>query len=68
MRETFKVPDVSCGHCKSAIEQALVPLAGVQEATVDIEGKNVDVAYDDTVIDRTGVVRAIEAAGYDVAG
>ena len=68
MKETFKVPDVSCGHCKSAIEQALVPLAGVQEATVDIDAKNVDVAYDDAVIDRTGVVRAIEAAGYDVAG
>ena len=68
MKETFNVPDVSCGHCKSAIEQALVPLAGVQEAHVDIEAKNVDVAYDDAVIDRTGVVRAIEAAGYDVAG
>ena len=68
MKETFKVPDVSCGHCKTAIEQALVPLAGVQEANVDIEAKNVDVAYDDAVIDRSGVVRAIEAAGYDVVG
>lgn len=68
MRETFKVPDVSCGHCKSAIETALVPLAGVQQANVDIEAKKVDVSYDETIIDRTGVVRAIEAAGYDVAG
>lgn len=68
MEETFKVPDVSCGHCKSAIEQALVPLAGVQRAAVDIDAKNVDVSYDEAVIDRTGVVRAIEAAGYPVAG
>lgn len=68
MKERFNVPDVSCGHCKSAIEQALAPLPGVQEAEVDIQSKNVDVAYDDSVIDRTGVVRAIEAAGYDVAG
>ena len=68
MKETFKVPDVSCGHCKSAIEQALVPLAGVQGAEVDIDAKNVDVSYDEALIDRTGVVRAIEAAGYPVAG
>lgn len=68
MQETFKVPDVSCGHCKSAIEGALVPLAGVRGAQVDIDAKKVDVEYDDGVIDRTGVVRAIEASGYDVAG
>ena len=68
MKETFKVPDVSCGHCKSSIEQALVPLAGVRGAEVDIEAKNVAVSYDEAVIDRTGVVRAIEAAGYDVVG
>lgn len=68
MQETFKVPDVSCGHCKSAIEGALVPLAGVQGAQVDIDSKKVDVEYDEGVIDRTGVVRAIEASGYDVAG
>jgi copper chaperone len=68
MKETFNVPDVSCGHCKSAIEGALVPLAGVRGAEVNIDSKKVDVDYDDGVIDRTGVVRAIEASGYEVAG
>ncbi len=68
MKETFNVPGVSCGHCKSAIEQALEPLAGVQGAEVDVDSKIVDVTYDDSVIDRAGIVRGIEAAGYDVAG
>ena len=67
-RESFNVPDVSCGHCKSAIETALQPLNGVAEADVDIDGKSVAVAYDDSVIDRASVVRAIESAGYAVAG
>jgi len=66
--EKFNVPDVSCGHCKSAIETALRPLNGVQEADVDIDAKSVAVAYDDAVIDRAAVVRAIESAGYAVAG
>ena len=67
-RESFNVPDVSCGHCKSAIETALQPLNGVQEATVDVEAKSVAVAYDEAVTDRASVVRAIESAGYAVVG
>jgi copper chaperone len=67
-RERFNVPEVSCGHCKSAIEGALQPLNGVAEADVDIEGKSVAVAYDESIVDRTSVVRAIESAGYAVAG
>ena len=66
--ERFNVPDVSCGHCKSAIETALQPLNGVQEADVDIETKSVAVAFDESVTDRATVVRAIESAGYAVAG
>lgn len=68
MKANFSVPGVSCGHCKSSIETALQPLPGVQEAQVDLASKAVEVVYDDTVIDRTAVVRAIESAGYDVAG
>ena len=66
--ERFNVPEVSCGHCKSAIETALQPLNGVQEADVDIESKSVSVAFDESVTDRATVVRAIESAGYGVAG
>lgn len=65
--ERFNVPDVSCSHCKNAIETAVKPLNGVVEADVDIDAKVVEVAYDDAVIDRTSVVRAIESAGYPVS-
>ena len=66
MQETFTVPDVSCGHCKAAIEGALGTLAGVNRAEVDVDAKSVGVDYDDSVVDRTSVVRAIESAGYSV--
>lgn len=68
MKINFNVPEVSCGHCKSSIETALEPLEGVEQAEVDIDSKSVEVVYDEAVIDRTGVVRAIESAGYAVAG
>ena len=66
--ERLNVPDVSCGHCKGAIEGALQGLAGIEDASVDLEAKAVRVTFDETVVDRTSVVRAIEAAGYPVAG
>ena len=68
MQETFNVPDVSCGHCKSAIETALGTTGGVQQADVDIDARSVAVRFDESVIDRASVVRAIESAGYPVAG
>ena len=68
VQERLNVPDVSCGHCKGAIEGALRGLAGIEDATVDLETKAVTVTFDETVVDRTSVVRAVEAAGYPVAG
>ncbi len=68
MRQTFSVPDVSCGHCKGAIESALQPMNGVDEAVVDIDAKRVDVSFDEGIVTRDQVVAAIEDAGYAVAG
>lgn len=67
MQETFSVPDVSCGHCKSAIERALQPLEGVSEATVDIDGRTVSVAYDSDVVSRARLIKEIDEAGYAVS-
>lgn len=68
MKQDFSVPGVSCGHCKSSIEGALGPVAGVRQAVVDIDSKQVAVDFDETVTDRATIVRTIESAGYDVAG
>lgn len=67
MQETFKVPDVHCGHCKAAIEGTLQPLEGVEGAEVDVDGRLVTVGYDESRIERSSVVRAIESAGYPVS-
>jgi copper chaperone len=66
--ESFNLPEVSCAHCKSTIEGALRPVSGIERAEVDIEGRTVEVSFDEKVVDRTAVVRAIEASGYAVAG
>jgi copper chaperone len=67
VKETFKVPDVSCDHCKSAIEGALRPRAGVESVRVDIQDKTTTVDFDHEVIDRSAVMAVIEAEGYHVS-
>lgn len=68
MQETFNVPDVSCAHCEKAIKASVGGLQGVEMVQVDLEDKRVGVTYDPTAADRAAIVRAIEAAGYAVAG
>lgn len=61
---TLSVPDISCTHCKAAIEAAVGALDGVEAVTVDVAGRTVDV---DGVADVDAVTTAIVDAGYDVA-
>lgn len=61
---TYSVPEISCGHCKNAIEGEVGTLEDVASVHVDIEAKTVTV--DGTASD-AAIHAAIEEAGYDVA-
>lgn len=63
---TLTVPDISCGHCKSSIEGAVSGLPGVQQVTVHIEPRTVDLTFDDRVVSLERIIEAIEEQGYDV--
>lgn len=61
----YEVPDVSCGHCKGAIEGELGGREDVAEVVVDVEAKRVRVVGDAS----DGDLRAaLEDLGYPVAG
>ena len=64
---TFSVPEVHCDHCKSSIEGAVGALAGVTAVEVKIDDRVVDVSWDESVVDTTAIVGAIEDQGYEVA-
>ena len=66
MSEVFSVPEMSCGHCKTTVENAVSSVGGVRSAEVNLEAKTVTVDHDDTV-DKSTIVGAIEEAGYQVA-
>jgi copper chaperone len=64
---TFKVPDMSCGHCMAAVEGELNKLSGVEHSTADVEKGTVEVHYDESRVSSEQLKGAIEEAGYTVA-
>ena len=45
-QKTFSIPNISCGHCTSAIERELKELEGVKDAQGNIQEKNVNVEWE----------------------
>ncbi len=65
---TFNVPDMSCGHCKAAVEGELNKLSGVEYSNADFEKGIVEVRYDEDRVAIDNLRGAIEEAGYTVQG
>jgi copper ion binding protein len=65
--KTFNVPDMSCGHCKAAVEDELNMLSGVESSLADVDKGTVEVTYDESRVSNEQLVNAIEEAGYTVA-
>jgi copper chaperone len=59
----FNVPDISCDHCKRAIEEAVAAIPDVDSVIVTVDRRVVEVAG--AASDET-VIAAIGQAGYEV--
>ncbi len=63
---TFNVPEMSCNHCKAAVEGELNKLSGVEFSNADFEKGTVEVHYDEDRVTTEELEGAIEEAGYSV--
>lgn len=59
----YNVPDMTCDHCRSAIEGEVASVADVTSVAVDLDTKTVTV----TGGDDTPIRVAIDDAGFDIA-
>lgn len=57
----LNVPDMSCGHCKMAVEKAIHAIDATAEVTVDLDQKTV--SFPDA-LNQPAVLAALQAAGY----
>ena len=60
---TYTVPGMSCDHCKHAVTQELLAVAGVEAVDVDLDSKLVTVRG--AGLDDETLRSAIDEAGYE---
>ena len=60
-------PDISCDHCKAAIEHDLAVAPGVRRVAVDVTTKAVVVAFDEDETDEQRIRSALAEIGYPPA-
>lgn len=58
----LNVPEMSCGHCKTAIEQAVAGVDADARVSVDLENRTVNV---ETAITDAALIDALKAGGYE---
>jgi copper chaperone len=65
MKEVLKVGGMTCQHCVTAVTRAIKRLDPAASVSVDLTSGQVSV---DGTLARDAVQRAVESAGYSVAG
>lgn len=60
---TYRVPEMTCEHCKSAVTQELIAVPGVESVAVDLDAKLVKVSGPS--LGDAALRAAIDEAGYE---
>jgi copper chaperone CopZ len=60
---TYRVPEMSCEHCKAAVTEELSAVPGVGSVDVDLDAKLVQVSG--SSLDDAALRIAIDEAGYE---
>lgn len=59
---TFKVPEMTCGHCVATIEKAIKGVDAAAVVQADLKARTVAVT---TALPAAGIAAALQEAGYD---
>ena len=64
----LKVEGMSCGHCASAVNNAVTGIAGTADVNVDLKGGAVSFSYDPAKAPLETIKAAITGEGFAVTG
>ncbi len=67
-RAVLNIEGMDCSACATLIEKNLTEIPGVRVAHVSFEKKQASVEYDPKAVQPSRLVKAVEEAGYKVAG
>ena len=63
-KQNFKINGMSCQHCVKAVEKELSKL---NINSHDVEIGLAEIEYEETIVEESEIISAIEEAGYEVA-
>ncbi|WP_425807331.1 heavy metal translocating P-type ATPase [Desulfitobacterium sp. Sab5] len=63
----LKVLGMTCEHCVRRVSKALESLPGIEEVKVSLDEEKAGFNWDNSLIERQEIIRAIEEAGYEVS-
>lgn len=64
MQLRLNAPDISCKSCANAITNALSKLNGVQQVTVDVPAKMVEVHFEESEVTVEAILQRLDEAGF----
>ena len=64
MKECFDVTGMSCAACQVRVEKSVGKLDGVKSVNVNLLKNSMEVEFDESAISESGIVEAVEHAGY----
>ena len=63
-KEQFYITGMTCSACSTRVEKSVAKLPGIKEVSVNLLKNSMVASYDESVLDTTGIVQAVEKAGY----
>ena len=64
MKERYHISGMTCSACSSHVEKAANKLEGVEMASVNLLTETMEIEYDESKVQRDGIIQAVEKAGY----
>jgi copper chaperone CopZ len=64
MHVRLNAPDIACKSCVNAILNALMKVDGIQQVSVDIATKTVEVQFEENRVTADAILHRLDAAGF----
>lgn len=64
MKERYHISGMTCSACSAHVEKAARKLEGVEKASVNLLTETMEIEYDESKVQRDGIIQAVEKAGY----
>ena len=68
IKKSFRVPDMHCPACVMRLESIEDLLPGIIQVTASYRKQQMEVAYDEALVDETQIIAAVKQLGYEAIG